>query len=497
MKITSVLRNILIEDAKFDNLYTQLVEPAPSNDPSKPSKPKLKFETLKQFIFADPTTKVPEGTDTESLTKEDIKQLGKKFKTGTYVQWLLKNFFKPTFPDVDADTDVNGSEYKNMVKEYKRLYLEDLYKMEEILAKFERVKPLLDVERFDLSRIPNYEVFKNKEKDIKDVNSYTPDSMTRTIFALPEDLLTRIESKDIKAQARTIRKVDDEDPNNTPPKIRFAHPGAQILMVGSKYTLIKIDGTGEAQRQAAWWYGGNQEHSNGESRWCTSPANSSYFMTYAKKGPLYVIFPNNDGGERGKTTKLPKERYQLSFPEVSQFMDRDDQQINLVQYLSPGGKFEEFKELLKDEMAVGLVTKDSKVVEINYPNSSAGKFVALYGFNELFNSLPADIISLHMNNSSKDNIALDVPETLGRFTELESIMFTNMVKTLPNVFGKLQNLYFLSLPENSQLTEIPESVADCPELVFLVLTDSNKNVKIPERLLERLTEQGNQFYSTN
>jgi hypothetical protein len=52
MKITSVLRNILLEDSRFENLYTKFVEPQPSKDPSKPSKPKLKFDTLKQFIFA-------------------------------------------------------------------------------------------------------------------------------------------------------------------------------------------------------------------------------------------------------------------------------------------------------------------------------------------------------------------------------------------------------------------------------------------------------------
>ena len=72
-----------------------------------------------------------------------------------------------------------------------------------------------------------------------------------------------------------------------------------------------------------------------------------------------------------------------------------------------------------------------------------------------------------------------------------------MVKTLPNVFGRLQKLYFLSLPENKQIQEIPDSVADCPELVFLVLTDSNPSVKIPERIMETLSEQGSQFYTTN
>jgi hypothetical protein len=201
---------------------------------------------------------------------------------------------------------------------------------------------------------------------------------------------------------------------------------------------------------------------------------------------------NDDKGLVGKRTGLPQERYQFHFPS-DQFMDRMDHRVNLVELLN--GPLAEFKDEFKGEFAKGLVSKNSEEVDINYPNSSAGKFVALYGFEELFESLPQNIKRLHMNNTSNENIALDVPESLGRFTQLESLMFTKMVRTLPNVFDRLTELEFLSLPDNKDIVAIPETVADCTNLVFLVLMDSNPSVTIPPRLLERLTETGPMFYT--
>ena len=68
------------------------------------------------------------------------------------------------------------------------------------------------------------------------------------------------------------------------------------------------------------------------------------------------------------------------------------------------------------EFAKGLVKAGtSDVVDISYPDNAAGKFVALYGFDELFDSLPDTIVRLLISNKSNENIALDVPESIGRF----------------------------------------------------------------------------------
>ena len=258
--------------------------------------------------------------------------------------------------------------------------------------------------------------------------------------------------------------------------------------------MIKIEGTGEKQQEAATWFGGFYDYDNGESRWCTSPPNSSYFRNYAKDGPLYVILANDDKGSVGKRTGLPQERFQFHFPS-SQFMDRADHRIDLIQYLN--GSMSELKEYFKPEFAKGMTTSGGKKVEINYPDSSAGKFVALYGFDELFASLPEDIEHLLINNKSKEDIALTVPESLGRFKSLQALLFQNIIKTLPNSIGELQNLNFLALPSNKDLQTIPESVADIPGLAFINLKDSNPNVTIPPRLKEKLSDEGGGFYYVN
>jgi hypothetical protein len=176
-------------------------------------------------------------------------------------------------------------------------------------------------------------------------------------------------------------------------------------------------------------------------------------------------------------------------------MNRRDRQINLVEFLNGEGK--ELKQYFKKEFAEGLVKTGGDVVEVNYPDSSSGKFVALYGFDELFESLPDTILRLLINNKSSEDIALDVPDSIGRFVNLEALLLQNICKSLPESIGNLKNLQFLSLPSNSQIENIPESVSELPDLAFINLRGSNPNVKIPEKVLENLSEQEPGFYTVS
>ena len=123
--------------------------------------------------------------------------------------------------------------------------------------------------------------------------------------------------------------------------------------------------------------------------------------------------------------------------------------------------------------------------------------MALYGFDELFESLPDTILRLLINNKSSEDIALDVPDSIGRFVNLEALLLQNICKSLPESIGNLKNLQFLSLPSNSQIENIPESVSELPDLAFINLRGSNPNVKIPEKVLENLSEQEPGFYTVS
>jgi hypothetical protein len=174
-------------------------------------------------------------------------------------------------------------------------------------------------------------------------------------------------------------------------------------------------------------------------------------------------------------------------------MDRADHRIDLIQYLN--GPMEELKEYFKPEFAKGMTSSGGKKVEIEYPSSSAAKFIALYGFDEFFSSLPDDITNLLFNNKSNEKIALDVPPTLGRFKNLEALLLMNCVKSLPETIGELTKLSIISLPDNPNLTSLPDSILNLNNLMFLNLKGSKPNLS--ERFNSEFGEEssGNGFYT--
>jgi Leucine-rich repeat (LRR) protein len=451
MKFTSLLTNLILENSRFQVLYDKMVKPAPGRE-GIARKPKglMDFKTLKDIIFADPTTRAPQGMTPETASVEDMENV----KVGKYTQWMLKNFITPTFDFAWTDDEKTTERYSLMVTEHKRLFIEDLHKMSDDLKKYERFKNQLPQDKRDINKISVDELF-DLVKDFK--------------------LEKTKASKDEKEQAKTS----------------YQYPGSEIIFRGDTWTLIKIEDKGELGKGAAVFFGGYQDGDNGESRWCTSAPGLSYFNTYIKDGPLYVVLPNDDNGKVGKRTGLPFERYQFHFPS-DQFMDRDDRRVNLVELLN--GKMSELKEFFKPEFAKGLTTKGGDKVEINYPDSSAGKFVALYGFEELFEALPETIVTLMINNKSKEDIALNVPESLGRFKNLDALLLANMVKTLPDSIGELQKLKFLSFNNNKQLEALPESIADLPRLSFINLAGTNPNIHIPDRLRAKMEEESDGFW---
>lgn len=451
MKFTSLLKNLILENSRFQVLYDKMVKPAPSRE-GDARKPKglMDFETLKAIIFADPTTRIPDGLgDIDSISVIDME----KVKVGKYTQWMLKNFISPTFKDERANAEKGTGEYRNIMGEFQRLFIEDLHKMSDDLKKYERFKNQLPEDKRDINKISSEELF---------------------------DLV-----KDFKLEKTKASKQEKEQA-----KVSYQYPGSEVIFRGPSWTLIKIEDKGDLGKGAAIFFGGYQDGDSGESRWCTSAPGLNYFNTYIKDGPLYVVLPNDDKGEVGKRTGLPKERYQFHFPS-SQFMDRNDRQINLVEYLN--GPMNELKEYFKPEFARGLSSQSGEKVEINYPDSSAGKFVSLYGFEELFNSLPVTIKELLIKNNSKEEIALDVPDSLGNFTMLRALLLQNCVKKIPDTIGNLKDLRFLSLGKNVHLKTIPETIANIDSLSFINLQGSN-NVVIPDNLKERMVDEGNGYW---
>jgi hypothetical protein len=447
MKITPILTRLIVEEqSRFQILYDKLVAPNKKNKEGKPKKGVMDFEVLKNIIFADPTTRYPENFDIEGASVNDMENV----KVGKYTQWLLKNYVNPELNDDEKDFQFGTLEFNRAISRSRSLFLEDLYKTTDDLKTFEKVKQYLP-------------------QDQRDINKFTIRSLFETLenFELPE--------KYKQKQEKNIAKKSREG---------FNHAGSEIIFSDDKWTVVKIEDKGQLGKDAAIYFGGYQDSSNNETRWCTSAPGLTYFEGYIKDGPLYVVLPNDDKGEVGNRTGLPKERYQFHFPS-SQFMDRTDKQINLVEFLNYNP---ELKGIFKPEFAKGLTYREGFNVEINYPDSIAGKYVTLYGFEELFTSLPDNIVSLTINNrSSNEKVSLDVPPSISRFKNLEILLMRNILKSLPNEIGELKELTFLSLPNNPELTTIPETVADLDNLTFINIQNS-PNVKFPPRLAEKVSE---------
>ena len=439
MKFTNILKNIILEDSRFTLLYDKLVD----KGGKKPQEGKIPFDTLKTIIFADPTTRAPQALlqNIESLTPEQMEIV----KVGKYTQWLLKNFLKPTF---EGEVEVGSPQYKRMTKEYKDRFLEDLYKVTDDLKKFERFKGQLPQESRDIAKL-------------------TPDSL----FGLV---------KDFKLEKTKGSKQEKEEA-----KLSYQYPGSTVAFRGPNWTVVKIEDQSELGKNAACFFGGYHEADMGETRWCTSSPGLNYFDSHIKQGPLYVILPNN-ADKLGQKTGLPQERYQWHF-QSNQYMDREDRRVNIIEMLQ--GKLSELRDFFKPEFAKGLTKQNDKRLDINNDDSSAaGKFIQIYGYKELFDTLPDDMTQIIINNQKNNNIAFDIPESIGRFDKLQTLLLGGIVKSVPDSICNLKELLLLSLPNNPQLTTLPVCIKDLPMLGFLNINGSN--ITIPEELKDVLEQEG-------
>jgi hypothetical protein len=404
----------------------------------------MTFETLFAIIAADPTSRIPEGVDIDNARPEDME----KVKIGKYVQWMLKNFVTPTTLDVEPDSP----RYKGAFQQYQELFLEDLYKVTGDLMKFERFK----------NRLP---------QEYRDINKLTPETLYDQVkdFSLEKTRATADEKK----EASTTYK----------------HPGADIVYRGSEWTVARISDQGQLGKNAACFYGGNyKEPQRGETRWCTSSPGLTWFDRYIKDGPLYVVIPNSPrkftgSMDIGEESGLPAFRYQFHFPS-NQYMDPADRQIDLVDFL---GKQEQgLKDFFKPEFMKGLTSGGGNKVSVNYPGDSASKFIALYGFEEFFETLPENIIRLEfVKKEGGEAFNLKIPSSIGRFKEISSLHLVGCVAEIPEAICELDKLQFLSLPNNPNLKPLPSCVANLPRLSVVNVKGSNPETSVPDSLKQR------------
>ena len=448
MKFKDLLKKVIVEQSRMDVLADKLTKA------EKGKKPLLTPEELFALVVADPQTKVQDGID--------IDEFGGDFsvvkKVGPYAQWIIKTYLNQRPKDSEGQfLDLSDKVNANAARMMRSQFMEDLYKITTDLQKFDRHK----------GKIP---------AEFRDINKLTPESLYNLVkdFSLEK---TKASKEEKKAAAQT-----------------YEHPGADVIFRGNEWTVAKISDTGQIGKDAACFYGGNQlEPSKGETRWCTSAPGLSWFNRYIKDGPLYVVIPNTTEGKRGEVSGLPAERYQFHFPS-GQFMDVHDRQIELVDYLN--GPMKEIKPLFKHEFAKGLTSdnRGNKELIIDYPRDATSKYVALYGWDDLFNSVDKDIERIDFTNTSRQPLVLTFPPSLADFKNLQTFYVENGLDKVPEELKGLKNLEFLSFPNNPNLRELPEWIADLPNLMALSAKGTNPGLKIPERLSQKFAQNGGNIW---
>ena len=444
IRFTTLLRDLILESSRFDVIYKKYAQA------EKGKKAIMPFQTLFEIIAADPTTRVPEGMTAETATPENME----KVKIGKYAQWLLKNYANPKIEFESGITDPNSPAVKKAIKEYQDLFMEDLFKVTNDLLKFERFK----------NRLP---------QEYRDINKLTPETLYDQV-------------KDFSLEKTKASKEEKAEASKT-----YQHPGAESVTRLNNWTVVKISDTGQLGKDAACFYGGYYlEPQKGETRWCTSAPGLDWFNRYINMGPLYVVIPNSPrkftgSMDVGEKSGLPALRYQFHFQD-HQYMDPADRQIDLVEFLR--NEEEGLREYFKPEFMKNLVSANDTKVTVNYPGDSASKFIALYGFNEFFETLPNTIQRFEFVRKGGESFNLPLPESIGRFKDLTALHLVGCVSKIPSSICELKKLMFLSLPDNTNLEPLPECIADLPKLSVINLKNSNGEQNLPDRLKERIND---------
>ena len=213
IRFTNLLRDLIVESSRFQVLFDKFVKPK-----EKAKKGIMPFETLFALIVADPTTKVPNGMDIDNVKPQDMERV----KIGKYAQWLIKNFI---MPKLSADhplmiSDPQSGQYKQALKQFQDLFMEDLYKVTINLQKFERFKNRLAQEYRDINKL-SIDALQDQVKD----------------FSLEKTKATADEKKEAS--------------------VTYSHPGGDVVYRGSDWTVVKITDKGPLGKEAACFYGGS------------------------------------------------------------------------------------------------------------------------------------------------------------------------------------------------------------------------------------------------
>lgn len=149
------------------------------------------------------------------------------------------------------------------------------------------------------------------------------------------------------------------------------------------------------------------------------------------------------------------------------------------------------KDSLKSKFAQSLVNTsgDIQKVEIEYPRDAVSKYIKLYGMDEFIDNLPDSLELFEIVNTDNSPLNLKLPESFKKFKNLGTFFARNAVNEVPEVLKGMQNLGFIALPDNPNISEVPEWIADLPNLIALTFFGGDENLRIGPKVQAKIDNE--------
>ena len=130
----------------------------------------------------------------------------------------------------------------------------------------------------------------------------------------------------------------------------------------------------------------------------------------------------------------------------------------------------------------------------NLKTGNVGKFISLYGLNDIFETLGDDMESIAIYGSKDDSIGpIEIPRSITRFKKLRQLVLNEgIISKVPDFICELKELSMIGFVDNPQLTSVPECLIELPDLEVLNMKGSP--VKAPESFNEKLTSLGDNIW---
>ena len=171
---------------------------------------------------------------------------------------------------------------------------------------------------------------------------------------------------------------------------------------------------------------------------------------------------------------------------LNQLSDSDIAILNL-----PG--MTKLKEEMKKKFATDFQSGDN--ISIRIPAQKEGKYIALYGFDELIKNLSSNVKFFEIICTEKNYPQYDLPtEFCERFTQLETLVLENIVSSIPDNISNLRNLTVLNLKGNKQLLTLPSSILQMSNLDMVILRNAPNDFTPPQGFEEYFEDMGDNFF---